>query len=145
MTKSDAKKSARADDASSSPSKSEQGKEIRIRLSQSLHDKLLESAHDEGIGVDELAKEILAEGVTMRIWDILERRARTREGQMLQNHGQNASPGNQKYGHHKGHGNHKGGGNHHGRGNSRHERYQDILNDSAAFMDYVRKKEGNQR
>lgn len=124
-------------------------KELHLTLSRSLYGKLLESAHDEGIAVEELAKEILTEGVSLRIWDILERRLRTREGEMLQANSQRQQQGgNNRNGNHKG-GNHRGNhgnhGNHGNQGNQknnrnerRQERYNNILNDGPTFLEYVR-------
>jgi hypothetical protein len=158
MTKRDADKAPEAavlETANDNDTDTDQSaKELTVRLSRSLYGKLLESAHDEGIGVEELAKEILAEGVSLRIWDILERRSRTREGEMLRQQPQRSqqgsgNPGNQinqgNQGNQGNPGNHRGGQNRGGHGpnknnrnDRRQERYNNILNDGPTFLEDVR-------
>ena len=152
MTKHDADKApaSHVDTENDETTTDQPAKDLTVKLSRSLYAKLLESAHDEGIAVDELAKEILAEGVTLRIWDILDRRMRTREGEMLHhqqnrgpqggqnrgnqgNQGNQGNPGNNKGGHNR---QHQGGPK--GRNDRRQERYNNILNDGPSFLEYVR-------
>lgn len=114
---------------------------ISIQVTKKLRKKLVEQAHEEGVSLEEYISEILAESVTLRAWEILERNAGMRSNQNRQN-AQNPGNSNQQ----------SGGGNRGNRGNQRgnkgggrrgmsHSRYQNIMDDQAAFREYVRNQE----
>ncbi|MCX6110301.1 MAG: hypothetical protein NTZ90_11945 [Proteobacteria bacterium] len=51
---------------------------LSVKLSHQLHTKLLRTARDEGVDLDGLVQELLAEGVTLRAWEIIERKSAMR-------------------------------------------------------------------
>jgi hypothetical protein len=51
---------------------------LTVRPSLQLHNKLIAQAKDEGISVETLALEMLAEGVVLRAWEIIERKGAMR-------------------------------------------------------------------
>lgn len=132
--------------------------ELRVRLSSQLMRKLRDMAQDEGIDLPALVSELLAEGVTLRAWEIVERKSAMR-GHSAGNQPQ--GNGNQRYGNHRNgpndrHGNHRGGPN--GRhGNNRYGNAQGHprsggnlannawMEDKAAFLEYVRNQEKQRR
>ena len=86
--------------------------ELKVRLSKQLHLKLLRMAQDEGVALESLVQELLAEGVTLRAWEIIERKSAMRGGN--QSHGQPQGGFN-------GNGNHRQQGGHsHGGQNANH-------------------------
>lgn len=46
---------------------------LKVTLSESLFRKLQYKAQGEGVSLEELARELLAEGVVLRAWEIVER------------------------------------------------------------------------
>jgi hypothetical protein len=119
-------------------------REITVRPSDSLFKKLKEQAEEEGLGLEEYCMELLAEAAVVRAWELVERKLTMRGG--------NAGGGNQQQQHRNNqnrHGNHgnnnnrrdnKGGGHNNRRGMS-HSRYQNIMDDKATFLEYVRNQE----
>lgn len=59
---------------------------LTLRPSLQLHTKMLAQAKDEGISVEALALEMLAEGVVLRAWEIIERK-RAMRGQTAHSSG----------------------------------------------------------
>ena len=118
-------------------------------------------AREEGIDLPSLVSELLAEGVTLRAWEIIERKS------AMRGHSAGGQPqqgnGNQRYGNHRGgpndrHGNQRGGPNdRHGnsrygypQGNRRPPSGGNMANnawmeDKAAFLEYVRNQEKQRR
>lgn len=140
--------------------------DLVLRISESLHRKLVTKAKQEGVLVEDFASELLAEGLVLRAWEIMERKNHVRESQPRQGfnqgnngHGNRGNGGNQG----RGNGNHfrdnrgngNGNGNSAGRGNSgggfrrsgmSQNRYNTIMEDKAEFLEYVRAQERkNQR
>lgn len=124
---------------------------FQLSLSRSLAKKIADKARDEGISPQELACELLAEGLVLRAWEIMERKS-TMRGESVggynnkhsepvgsYNKGPNRPRDNNKgpnrpRGHHKGQKfNHNKGGGH------------NILDDRAAFLEYVRNQEKKRR
>ena len=129
------------------------GKEpvFQIRLSRALHKKLLSKAQMEGVSPQDLARELLAEGLVLRAWEIIERKntmrsgnsqgsnnsynqnGRTQNKQSYRNNSQNSGYGRNRQSNNyssSGHGN-----------NNRRSNFNHILEDSANFMEYVRSQE----
>lgn len=102
---------------------------LTVKLSRSLYAKLVLKAQDEGISVSEFASELLAEGLVLRAWEIMERKQTMRGGQPQQNYGHNRQQGGRHHGDHR-----------RGRGD-----YQAVMQDKAAFMEYVRNQERKRR
>ena len=116
---------------------------IEVPLSLSLKRQLQKQADDEGVSLTDLISELLAEAVTLRAFEIVERKNQMR--------GQPAASGSgNRGGNHNNHGNHGNHGNNRnqrrggGRGMS-HGRYQNIMDDKASFLEYVRNQERNRR
>jgi len=47
---------------------------LTVKISRQLHSKLARSAQDEGVSLEALVQELLAEGTTLRAWEIIERK-----------------------------------------------------------------------
>lgn len=126
---------------------------FQIRLSRALHKKLLSKAQMEGVSPQDLARELLSEGLVLRAWEIVERKNTMRSSSQGNNFSQNSNNGrNQgKTGYRNNHSQGSSNGynrnrqnnysnnsssNHNRRGNFNH-----ILEDSANFMEYVRNQE----
>ncbi len=124
---------------------------LSLQVSRALRKRLEFSAREEGISVEDLASELLAEGLVLRAWEIVERKSAMRGGGNPQQ--QQQRQGNNRQGHHGGGNNkqgHGGGNNKHGGGrmNKRHAAHATSLNlmeDKAAFLEYVRNQERKQR
>lgn len=129
---------------------------LNLEVSKSLRKRLEMSARDEGVSVEDLVSELLAEGLVLRAWEIVERKSAMRGGggsQVQQHqHQHQQRQGNVRHGNHQGGhggnhgGNKQGGGNKHGGGrmNKRHAAHAASLNlmeDKAAFLEYVRNQE----
>ena len=105
-----------------------------LRVSQTLSRKIKQKAADEGISPHELACELIAEGLVLRAWEIMERKSTMRS----------APSGN-----YKSNNRYRGGGEQKGRKNfnkaNRAEKHAHILEDRAAFVEYVRNQEKNRK
>ena len=115
---------------------------FQLSLSRSLAKKITDKARDEGISPQELACELLAEGLVLRAWEIMERKS-TMRGESVGNYNNkgpnrprdnNKGPNRPRGNHNKGQKfNHNKGGVH------------NILDDRAAFLEYVRNQEKKRR
>jgi hypothetical protein len=114
--------------------------QLRLKLSKSLMRKLREQAADEGIGLDEFVTELLSESVVLRAWEIVERKNQMKGGAPAMGNNRGNGPHNpQQNRNNQGHRGNKG---HRG---MNHSRYQAIMEDKGAFMEYVRGQERNRR
>lgn len=111
---------------------------IMVELSQSLRRKIAQQAAQEGISINDFIAELLAEGVVLRAWEIVERK-----NQMRGSHsGSQASHGGRSGNHNsRNHNRH----NKNSRGGMSHGRYQSIMDDKATFLEYVRNQERSRR
>lgn len=132
--------------------------ELRVKLSAELMRKLRDMSREEGIDLPSLVSELLAEGVTLRAWEIIERKSAMRGHSAG---GQPQSNGNQRYGNHRGGPNdrqgHQRGGSGERHGNNRYGYNQgnrrsggnmannSWMEDKAAFLEYVRNQEKQRR
>lgn len=130
---------------------------LTIRISKALHRKLRDNAREEGVTIDELISELLAEGVVLRAFEIVERKHTMRGG----NHQQHRNPQNGNVNGNVGHGNTQQGNQQHRNqfqhgGNRQaqkklqrqarqHANAMDLLQDKAAFLEYVRNQEKKRR
>lgn len=130
---------------------------LTVRMSKSLYKKLQYTSQDEMVSLDDFACELLAEGLVLRAWEIMERKSAMRGG----GPGHGAPHGNQRHGGggngNQRHGNHQGGkgGNnnrHHRQGSNRqntraqnHANTLNLMEDKAAFLEYVRNQERKRR
>lgn len=116
---------------------------LQIKVSAALIRKLTLQAQDEGVSLEEFIGELLAESVVLRAWEIVERKAQMRGGNaggnQVQNQNRNQNQGGGRHNHNKGN---SGGGN---RNNRNHQRYHALMDDKAAFLEYVRNQERKQR
>lgn len=132
---------------------------LTIRVSKILHRKLRDNAREEGVTIDELISELLAEGVVLRAWEIVERKHTMRGGnqgnfnrnQQNGNVNGNVASGNTQQGNQQ-HRNQfqQQGGNRQAqkklqRQARQHANAMDLLQDKAAFLEYVRNQEKKRR
>lgn len=117
-----------------------------FNISAQLKSKIAYQAAEEGISINEYVSELLAEGVVLRAWEIVEKKAQMRGGVA------NSQPQNNN----RNNNNHNGGGNpnrnqqggRNDRFNNRrgmsNSRYNNIMEDKASFLEYVRNQERQQ-
>lgn len=126
---------------------------LTINLSRSLYKKLKNKASVEGVSPQDLASELLAEGLVLRAWEIMERKSTMRQS----SNGGNYNQGGNRSGHKQSYRNGSQNGYNRGRssnhsnsnysnsnnnsGQNRRGNYQHILEDSANFLEYVRNQE----
>lgn len=135
---------------------------LSLKLSAALHGRLRHQAQDEGISIEALVQEMLAESVVLRAWEIMERKTAMRGGSAGmgsgQPHGQGGghrsnygqgqpANGNSKYSrpHYNaptGQGGYGNGGRSNGyQNNQGRNQNQAWMEDRAAFLEYVRNQE----
>ena len=124
---------------------------LELSLSRSLMRRLFDSAREEGVSLEDFASELIAEGVVLRAWEIVEKKATMRGGANQGNFQRqnNLNQQNQQ-------GGHNNSGNGHQRGFSagnkmaqkklqrqarQHASSMDLMADKAAFLEYVRNQE----
>ena len=107
---------------------------LEVSLGKTLRRKLFHLAAEEGIAAEELAQELIAEGVVLRAWEVIGRQkvqqGHTGGNQQNQQKQQNRGGNRKGRRHNKGRGGGGGGG---GGGN--------WMEDKAAFLEYVRNQE----
>ena len=154
-----AEESQEADDAESSAEALEPiNQTLSLHLSQSLVRKLRENAREEGVSIEDLASELIAEGVVLRAWEIVERKHAMRGGNPNQNSQNNfnrggsgnVTNGNNAHGHAQQQRQFQNGGNKQAqkklaRQARQHANAMDLLQDKAAFLEYVRSQEQKRR
>ena len=141
---------------------------LTVKISRQLHSKLARSAQDEGVSLEALVQELLAEGATLRAWEIIERKHAMRGSANTQapapmggnrNFNGNYGNGNSRHA-----GGNRAGGNSGNVGNggnsSRHSPGHNNnrgpssgrvptnnawMEDKAAFLEYVRNQEKRRR
>jgi hypothetical protein len=132
---------------------------LTVRISKALHRKLRDNAREEGVTMDELISELLAEGVVVRAWEIVERKqtmrggvgqGNNRGGQVNNNANGNVSHGNTQQGSQQSRIQFQQGGNPQAqkklqRQARQHANSMDLLQDKAAFLEYVRNQEKKRR
>lgn len=136
---------------------------LTLHLSRALARKLRDNSREEGVTMEELAAELVAEGVVLRAWEIVERKATMRGGNANQgNQGNNNfNRGNNGSGNHANHGNNAHSNQssppkHFTPGNKmaqkklqrqarQHANAMDLMQDKAAFLEYVRNQEKKRR
>jgi predicted DNA binding CopG/RHH family protein len=119
-----------------------------LAISESLVQRLKAKAQAEGVTVDEFAAELLAEGLVLRAWEIMERKSAMRQPQQSQTGGRPNGNSHRYAGSFKGGqqgGNFNGNrvrpqGNNH-QSNHRRSSYKNVMEDSASFLEYVRSQE----
>ena len=101
---------------------------IQLRVSHSLHRKIKQKAADEGVPMHELLSELIAEGLVLRAWEIMERKVAMRSAPS------HSYKGNNRY-------EQRGGRNKNFNKGNRTEKNAHLLEDRAAFVEYVRNQE----
>jgi len=122
----------------------EQTGKISLNLSTQLLNKLKYLARDEGINVESLIQEFLAESVVLRAWEIIERKSAMRGG----NQGNQAPQGNNRFGGGNNNNNRHRGNNRNNNNNQRRggpAAGGNWMEDKAAFLEYVRNQEKRRR
>lgn len=128
---------------------------FQIRLSRALHKKLLSKAQMEGVTPQDLARELLSEGLVLRAWEIVERKNTMRSSTQGNNFSQNSNNSNGRNQGKTGYRNNNSQGSSNGYNRNRQNNYSNnsssghnrrgnfnhILEDSANFMEYVRNQE----
>ena len=124
---------------------------FQLSLSRSLARKIADKARDEGISPQELACELLAEGLVLRAWEIMERKS-TMRGESVgsyNNNKRNEPVGNYNNKPNRPRDNNKPNRprNHHKGPKFNHNKSggHNILDDRAAFLEYVRNQEKKRR
>jgi len=117
--------------------------EFPVRISSTLAKKVKLQAEEEGITAAEYLSELITEGVVLRAWEIVERRSHLRD--------QNSNSANQQRQHNNNNNNNRGGNNRRNdrnsggrRGSMSNNKYQNIMDDKATFLEYVRNQERQQ-
>ncbi len=117
---------------------------LTVRVTASLKSKLADLAHEEGVAVEALVQELLSESVTLRAWEIIERKAamRSNQGQSQPGGGGN----NRGFNRNQGGGNNPQNGGPRGRPGPNQPRRNtppnnNWMEDKAAFLEYVRNQE----
>ena len=128
---------------------------ISLRVTASLKRKLVSQSQEEGVSLQDYVSELLSEGVVLRAWEIVEKKAQMRGVAPQGSHGQhnrnnhNSHGGNHPQGNRNNHngGNKMNGGGAGGgrRGGMNQARYNNLMEDKAAFLEYVRNQERKQR
>ena len=135
--------------------------QLYVKISQTLKRKLISKAQQEGVSLSELVSELLAEGLVLRAWEIVERKAAMRGGKNdnsnsnLNNRAQNSkysgrttsgssySSGRSRYVNNQNSSMQHGQNISRNTGSSRKFNYNQIMDDSANFLEYVRSQEKN--
>ena len=107
-----------------------EAKAFKVTVSFSLYKKLLSQAEEEGISLDEYVGEILTEGCVVRAWEI--NALNVNNTAYNNNNKSNFRPQGQRPG---------GFRNNKGKKSGSHITYEDIMNDKASFLEYVRRKD----
>ena len=132
------KKPSEAGAAASGKKQTHKGREVaeqvfKLPLSRALARKVQQKAADEGVKPEELLCELVAEGLVLRAWEIMERKSTMRGGGGSRPQNFNQKGGNRyreqknRRGFSRGHRAEKGG--------------SALLEDRAAFVEYVRNQE----
>ncbi len=124
---------------------SDSTEQLRVKLSKSLLRKLREQAQDEGIGLDEFVCELLSESVVLRAWEIVERKNQMKGGAPMGNGRGGPNPNGQQQNRNNNNTTNQGHRGNKGHRGMNHSRYQNIMEDKGAFMEYVRGQERNRR
>jgi hypothetical protein len=123
---------------------------LELALSRSLMRRLFDSAREEGVSLEDFASELISEGVVLRAWEIVEKKATMRGGANQGNFQRqnNLNQQNQQGGHSNSNGHQRGfnGGNKMAqkklqRQARQHASSMDLMADKAAFLEYVRNQE----
>lgn len=121
---------------------------VAVKLSKALKSRLVYKAESEGLTVSEFCEELLAEGMVLRAWEIMERKAT-----LKQDSGNGTNRPNSNNRHHNNNQNfkHKNNSNQNNNrrphnNNLRHNKNQSnfnnkMMDDKATFMEYLRKQE----
>lgn len=147
---------------------------LTINVSNSLKKKITAKAQSEGVSIDELVSELIAEGLVLRAWEIMERKTAMRGSSLASSYSNSSNRSQNRHGYRNSnqgnfnsrgrnnHGNQQqsqyknqaGGGNssnfngnQNSQGNSWAPRnnYKNIMEDSANFLEYVRNQERGQK
>lgn len=130
---------------------------FHIKLSKSLFNALCAKSKEEGVSAQEFALELISEGLTLRAWEIMERKQAMKHGKPGPNNGGTASYTNNNR--QNGKGGFRQGNNNFSRGRNgynkfsnnpsnhggRQNNFKNIIDDNASFIDYVRKQEKKNR
>ncbi len=125
---------------------------VTVTLSRQLVDRLQRTAQEEGIDMQGLLSELLAEAVTLRAWEIIERKSQMRGGNQGGGNqgnfrgGQGGGGGGQGGGgRHRHRGGHGGGGGGGGPRRGQGQGGNAWMEDKAQFLEYVRNQEKRRR
>ena len=121
--------------------------ELKLPLSQSLLSRLKAMSEDEGIAMTELAIEMIAEGLTKRVWDNQgQSRSQPSSNQGSQQQQRSHSPQNKFNNSNSSNNNNRSNPNNRNQSNvNRAQRNSNIMQDKAAFLEYVRNQEKRRR
>ena len=119
---------------------------LHLKVSKTLKDKLIQKAKSEGVSLEDFAGELLAEGLVLRAWEIMERKSAMSSGSGNGNsHNNNKNHNNNNKNRYN---------NRHKRNNNNNRRFNNnnngnfngnTMDDKANFMEYLRNQEVQQR
>ncbi len=119
---------------------------LHLKVSKTLKDKLIMKAKSEGVSLEDFAGELLAEGLVLRAWEIMERKTAMSKGSgngNSNNHNNNNQNKN-RYNNNR----HKRNNNNNNRrfNNNNNGNFNgNTMDDKANFMEYLRNQEVQQR
>ncbi len=128
--------------------------ELKVKLTRQLHGKLAQLAKDEGVTLDALVQELLAEGATLRAFEVIESKAAIRGNAGNQNpqpqHRGGGFQGNNSSQQHRGNHGHaphqrSGASRHNNNGRRNNPPNSAWMEDRATFLEYVRNQERDRR
>ena len=116
---------------------------LHLKVSKTLKEKLISKARMEGVSLEDFAGELLAEGLVLRAWEIMERKSTMTKGSGNSNYNNN----NHKNNHKNNRYNNNRQKRNHGNNNRRYNNSgnSSVVDDNANFMEYLRKQEQQQR
>ena len=119
---------------------------LKIKISNKLFRTLSEKAKQEGLNPEELAHELIAEGLVLRAWEILERKSAMKGSSNYGTNNNNTSShkSSRTNNKHRGPNGAKNRTSFSPNHNKRHHKYtqaSNILDNNANFIEYVRNQE----
>ena len=136
---------------------SSEAQKLELSISASLHRKLSDKARQEGVSLSELTSELLAEGLVLRAWEIMERKSAMKapspqgQGSRVPRQSYNRSNNNNNSNNSSyspsssaaSKGKYRSGGNNsfQGKNQKRYKFSHQDMGDNANFIEYVRSQE----
>ena len=115
---------------------------LTVNLTASLIRKINLKAQQEGVTVNDLVSELLAEGVVLRAWEIMERKSAMKTGQSQNsNYNSNSNRSSNRSNQRSSQGGRGRASGNSGGGRRNNNKFKNIMDDNASFIEYVRSQE----